>query len=558
VRIAPQSGFEQTTSSGGYALLLLAAMVLTVGCGTTGIVKPGGPETGLPPDLDEEVLQESAEAEATYAVAWLWMVASGVREVGAHLSFTFWSERGALTLTGYSARNRGGPPGQSVNAEATLHELDTLLRRFAQQYTGVVEVTLERRESRWNVSYAQREGLRPPEAKTLPVRRAGVPIETMVPITQGMGGLLNAVEVPKGEAHVELAMHLEDGRIEQWELRRVEVTRRGPSEGTRKRSPAVAAEAIAVLIPMTQGIGERTVHFRMRLRHLQGAQQVSGWVEDARVERPVPLSGTNAEFVAEYRAMHEDILRRWREETKEGAQWVARRGAEELATWYAGGVILKGVGWLGLRTLPVVMQALRQGGEAATGWLRTTLSRLPGEKKKAFERLWAKVQLEGKQALSSDERTELRGLMEGIEQLVKTPLDGKSKNKLREKARISYKQLHPHLAKLIDEQGPNLPIHHRRQLEHAHLFPDEDINGADNLIMVTEKVHNRLNALWTRFRTARPQATADEVDKAARAIDGQFQPWYHQPGDPPHMPYSLKEAEETALEQLKSLFPNLR
>jgi hypothetical protein len=95
-------------------------------------------------------------------------------------------------------------------------------------------------------------------------------------------------------------------------------------------------------------------------------------------------------------------------------------------------------------------------------------------------------------------------------------------------------------------------------LEHAHLFPEQDINGADNLVMVMEKVHSRLNALWTKFRQARPQATAAEVDKAARVIDGRFQPWYHQPNEPSQVRYSLKEAEEVALEELQRLFPGLR
>jgi hypothetical protein len=227
MRIDPQRGFEEKTTPGLHTLLLLVAMVLAAGCGTAGTVRHGRPGTGLSPDVDEEVLQASTEAEATYAVARLWTVASGVREVGAHLSFTFWAERGALTLTAYSARNRSGPPGQSVDAVATQHELDTLLRSFAQRHTGTVEVTLERRESRWNVGYAQREGPQPPEAKRLPVLRTGVPVETLVPITQGLSRLLNAVEVPLGgEALVELAMHLEDGRIEQWDLRNLEVTRR--------------------------------------------------------------------------------------------------------------------------------------------------------------------------------------------------------------------------------------------------------------------------------------------------------------------------------------------
>ncbi|HEX8703485.1 MAG TPA: hypothetical protein VF815_31905, partial [Myxococcaceae bacterium] len=111
------------------------------------------------------------------------------------------------------------------------------------------------------------------------------------------------------------------------------------------------------------------------------------------------------------------------------------------------------------------------------------------EQKKAFERLWAKVQLEGKQALSSDERAELRGLMEGIEQLVKAPLDRVQKKKLRAEAREVYKKLHPQFARALDQHGADLPIHHRRGLEHAHLFPDEDINAASSLIMVPREAH---------------------------------------------------------------------
>ncbi len=300
------SNFKEGPIPWRHAVLLLAVLALAAGCGTTGSTRRGEHGTVFAPDVDEEVLQERAEAEATYAVARLWALASGVREVGAHLSFTFWSQRGALTLTGYSARSRGGPPGRSVNAVATRHDLDTLLRRFAQQHTGMVEVTLARRESRWDIGYAQREGPQPSEAKRLPVLRTGVPVETVVPVTRGLGRLLNTVEVPTGgAASVVLAMHLEDGRIEQWELRHLEVTRRGLGEGTRKLDSTVVAEAIAVLIPMTEGIGERTVQFRMRLLHSSGEPQANGWVEDARVERSAPSPEANAAFVAEYRAMHE-------------------------------------------------------------------------------------------------------------------------------------------------------------------------------------------------------------------------------------------------------------
>jgi hypothetical protein len=550
---------EKVLASGSRTMCLLVLAALTAGCATAGAARGGWPDPGLPPDMDEEVLEEGAEAEASRAVAEVWAVASGVREVGAQLSFTFWSERGALTLTGYTATGRGGPLGAKVDEHATRGTLDTLLQSFAQQRTGMAQVNLEREETAWKVGYTRLQEPRPPEAKTLPVRRVGLPAEIMVSVTQGMGRILKAVDVPGGrEALVEVAVHLEDGRVEEWKLQRFEVTRRSQEEGGRRPGPRAADDATMVVLPFTQGLGERTVHLRLKLTTPKGAQWTGGWVEEARVLRLPPSPDFNAEFASEYRRMHEDILRRWREETKEGAAWVAREGAEELALWYAGGIVTKGLGWLGARTLPTVMAALRRTGEASAGWLRTTLSRLPAERKKAFERLWAKVQLEGKRALSKDERDELRGLMEGIEQLVHTPLDRQTKNKLREKARDIYAQHHPDLANLLKAQGRRLPIHHRRPLEYAHCFPDEDINAANNLIMLPENVHNRINALWTKFRQARPHTTAAEVETVARTLDDRFRPWFHQPSEPRLAPYSLKEAEESALKQLQRLFPGLQ
>ena len=34
-----------------------------------------------------------------------------------------------------------------------------------------------------------------------------------------------------------------------------------------------------------------------------------------------------------------------------------------------------------------------------------------------------------------------------------------------------------------------LPIHHRRPLQYAHLFPDENINAGENLAMLQKYVH---------------------------------------------------------------------
>ncbi len=240
-------------------------------------------------------------------------------------------------------------------------------------------------------------------------------------------------------------------------------------------------------------------------------------------------------------------------ELKEEALWLATSGAEELALWYAGGILSHGAGVLLELSLPVVRTALARGGAAATGWMHTALLRLTPDKRKAFEQLWSKVLLEGDAALTHAERDTLRGVMQHLERLARTPLGDAEKQALRRVSRDSYKKLYPHLAELLDEKGPLLPIHHRRPLEYAHLFPTDDINAAENLAMVRKAVHDRINAVWTRFRQTRTGATSTEVEEVARIVDEWFKPWYHRIDDPPGVSYSLAEAEQQALKSLHQL-----
>lgn len=532
------------------------AMVLMIGCATVSTGGSGRPEE-LPPDMDDEALEEGAKAEVTRTAAQIWAVARNVREIGAHRSFSFWVERGALTLVGYTATGGDGAQGPPVEDESLTRTLRTVLDSFAQQRTGGVELSLERRADGWTLGYARQPGSRPAEAKTLPVRGQGSPPNAAELAPQSLAKLLMAVPLPEGgEAQVEVAAHLEDGRVEEWELEHFELLRgRTGSQGW-ELEPHAEDEATAVVRPFLEGIGERTVQVSLRLARRRSSAGVSGRVTVARVVHSPAPSETTAEAATEYRRMVEDILRRWREDTKEGAQWVARRGVEELALWYAFGILSKGVGWLGARTLPTVKLALSQGGEAAAGWLRTTLKRVPVDRKLAFERLWMKVQLEGRQALSQGERAELRELMEGLEQLVKTPLKRDEKDILRSSARAYYKKQFPELAQLMDEAGSALPIHHRCPLEYAHLFPSTDINAASNLAMVPGPVHRRINVLWDKFRQARPQPTAREVEETVRIIDDHFASWYHRASDPLAPP--LQSAEEAALAALRQRFPGLR
>ncbi len=147
-------------------------------------------------------------------------------------------------------------------------------------------------------------------------------------------------------------------------------------------------------------------------------------------------------------------------------------------------------------------------------------------------------------------------LVEQVEQLVQTRLDPQAKKRLRDSAREYYKTLHPELRQLLEDRGAALPIHHRKPLDYAHLFAEEDINAASNIAMVQQVVHGHINRVWIRFRQLRPDPTATDVLKTTRVIDDQFLAWYHQAGTPPGATRSLEEAERAAIRVLERLFPN--
>jgi hypothetical protein len=482
-------------------------------------------------------------------------VASGVDELGARLTFTFWAEQGALTLLSHQASAGHERMGTSAGGQDLGRILRVILAKYARQHTGVVEVRLRREESRWTVEYdATQHFSRPFEAKTLPVRWEGASKETVEALSQGAKAWQRSVQVPRGGAvRVEWEVHMEDGRLKEWALRKLQRTREGSAKDSLPLSPQAVGALSQRLLPFTEGLGTRTVHLVLQAEHSPGEEEIRGLVESVRVERPESAPGTHW-----YLAMHEAILRRWREGVSDGAEWLAQKGVEELALWYAGGMLQRGVGLLVPETLRVMKVALGRGEAAAAGWLRTSLKRLPPGDRRAFERLWRKVHLEGEKALSQGERNALRGLMEDLERLVQTPLHGEEKGPLREAARNYYKQLHPAFEELMDAEPFRYPVHHRRPLEHAHLFPAEDINAAENLIMVRDYVHGRINALWTMVRTARPGVTAQEVDEVARIIDRHFENWYDRIDLPESAPPGIQEAEAAALQELQKLFPGLK
>jgi hypothetical protein len=499
--------------------------------------------------------EAARKAEADRALARLVGLTSGVEEVGARLALTFWVEGGALTLLGYQQERGSGHAGRTVDSEELARVLRLVFGEYLGRRTGEVVLTLRREEARWAVDYdAARQASRPAEARTLPVRTQGTPASTFLAFHDAASKWLRSVQVPAGgEARVALAVRLEDSRLIGWELlEEVRRTGEGPGGSPRPLSPEVAGHLVQVLLPFTEGLGPRTLHLVLRAEHRQGEAQARGRVESARVERPPP-----SPELSWYRSMHESILLRWREEVHEGSAWLAQKGVEEAALWYAGGIATKGLGFFATQGLEWVPKALGREPEVAAGWLRTALIHLPAQEKKAFEQLWRKVALEGEQALSRSERETLRGLFVRLERAIQQPLDADMKRTLRDEARDYYAKLYPQFAKILDEQGRELPIHHRCPLQYAHLFPAEDINAGKNLAMLRKYIHEEINLLWGWFRKARPNPTADEVRRAAEIIDRHFEPWYHRVDGPPGLLKTAEEATEEALRELRSRFPGL-
>ncbi len=499
--------------------------------------------------------EAARKAEADRALARVVGLASGVEEVGTKLAFSFWVEGGALTLLDYQEERGSGRFGRTVDSEQLAHVPRLVFSEYLGQRTGQVVLTLRREEALWAVDYnAARSSSRPAEARTLPVRTQGTPATTFLSFHDSASQWLRAVRVPTGaEARVSLSVRLEDSRLVRWESLEVRLTREGPGGGPRPLSPEVAGHLVQVLLPFSEALGPRTLHVVLRAEHRPGEAEARGRVESARVERPPP-----APELSWYRSMHESILLRWREEVHEGSAWLAHKGVEEAALWYAGGIATKGLGFFATEGLEWVTRALGRRPEEAAGWLRTALIRLPGEEKKAFEQLWRKVALEGEQSLSRTEREALRSLFLRLERAVQQPLNTDLKREIRKDARNYYAELYPHFAKSLDELGEELPIHHRRPLHYAHLFASDNVNAGENLAMLRRLIHKEINFLWERFRQARPNPTADEVRRAAEIIDSHFEPWYHRLDAPPGLLKTAEEAREAALRELQSRFPGLK
>ena len=214
-----------------------------------------------------------------------------------------------------------------------------------------------------------------------------------------------------------------------------------------RAAPQTVGTWVNVLEPFTHGMGPRKVRMEWEGTHVAGSG-LSRWkLVSAEVVRPPPPAPENAEVVLEYRAMHEQIQRQWREQTREEFLTLGLLGAEQIALFVVSGWAVRGLAWGAEAVAPMIFRVLTKGGTYAVGWLRSLIVRAAPAEKQILSRLMAKVETQGLEALTATERAELQSLFSRMEGWATAPLEGGAKARLRRDAQARfYEQVHPELS----------------------------------------------------------------------------------------------------------------
>ena len=361
-----------------------------------------------------------------------------------------------------------------------------------------------------------------------------------------------------GSARLEVRVDLADERVVDSSPVRYETTGRGVTIG-----PPLAFETqvAGALAPFTQGLGPRAVRLLLVATRAGGEASPRWRVEGAATERPKGVEAAEPFTTrTDYRLLHEEIFRRWREDLHSAGTLAASFTVEQAALWVVGGWVARGAGAvLKLAGGPLV-RVLGRGGSKAVGWLTGLLRRLPDAERKGLIRLWTKAEVQGIEALAATERAELRAAFLRLERLAATPLTKQEKKILRATAR---KHLWAHLekldsslpAKLVNIDGTPYWVHHRSPLEYAHLAVESDINALSNLAAASKDVHDSIGRIWTVLRSRRPNPASAEVQHLVKVIDRQYGRWFNAPYDAILHQAPLAAAERAALAELSVLIP---
>jgi len=561
------------------ALALLSLQLLTACAGPAGIASPAGLRVGRPllasleGALPEqagaaasasegarlgEVTPQQRAAEWSRAKAEMFSILSSRWAVGTTVVFRYWDCDGALTLDSWQQTTTGGEPGAPV---AFAPFWRTPLPPLSSSAPGYLQLEWRREDGRWVILRARREASSraPPEAKSLPVETSSVPAAAFEDLRRTAQKWLPLLHVSgNATARFTFGVDLMDGR---------RVDNRFPKRSTphtdRSRPIEVPddfdLQLAHALIPFAQGIGPSSAVLTVQPRSRSDGVLV--WeVVSASVVRP--FHGEPEEpftRYTDYRLMHEEILRRWRAEVRDSAEWAATFTAEQLAWWVLGGVAIHGIGAVVEASAGPLVRVLTRSGPEAAGWLETLMARLPGTERKTLVTLWTKMEAEGLEALTQAEREELRAFFLRLDDLARSPITDKGGEKLRQIATRkfweAFSSKDPELAKRLQEAG--CEVHHRFPIEHAHLEPELNINNISQLVSVPNNVHYRINAIWSRLRTQKVSVRASDVRQVVGIIDRHFQRWYNNEEALNVTNLEAEAAKRAALDELNLLMSHM-
>ncbi|MCY1040491.1 hypothetical protein OV208_04080 [Corallococcus sp. bb12-1] len=500
--------------------------------------------------------ERARRAEADRVVRELWAVAGERGVPGEAWTFDYQSHGGALTLLSFRRTAVGRESGASGDWNGFARELTRSLSTLVGTKSRRLRFTLERGPERWRFSLEAVSGRMAEQARTVPESLPGMAQPLLSDALAVTRQLLPVPGVPReGRVRQQARLHFEGMRLLQegepgvFEVQEGLGRQEVPASGD-SRMPLVQA-----VLPFGHAVGRRTVEVELEGRHVRGEAGARWRVVAAKTLEPPAPPEAMEDIAKEYRAMHEDILRHWRQEVRDDVRLAGAWSFEQLAYWYVGGFIARGTLGMFEAVAPTVVAVLGRGGAKAAQWFRTVLIRTPPGEREALERIWMKAEAEGVAALGAGEKAELQRILSLLEDSLHQPLDRQAKKRLRQWARREYfETVNPRLAR---ELGPlrmeNYEIHHRIPLEYSRLFPRMDINQGANLIAVERTVHRSINRIWESVGPHAQRLNSKQVEELTRTIDQHYGSWFHRVHVPAESASRLVTAEQNALRAVKTL-----
>ena len=446
---------------------------------------------------DGPVWHEARRVEAARALETIWSVAGAAEALGDEWEFRFWSQGGALTLLALHHIEAGKGSVPPLSRGAFLPRLSREFPTLLGTGPGEVILLLERHETHWtaDLDKASRQEA-PLHVRTIPSLRGGISGSTHQQVLEIARGIARFMSVPRGgSAELVARVSLEDGRVLSWEPEELDPSGAGPALSAGEEAVNLV---VAVLLPFTQGLGERTVSLSLQAEHRHGEVRPRWRIVAAHALEPHPLPPQVADIHTEYNRIHESIIIEFQEQTRELAVQAAGFTLEQIAYSLVGGLALKGAWVLIGKGAPTILSFLSQGGKIAVRWFRNLLVRAPAADREVLLRLWVKAETQGIKALTVAEKREFQAVMSRLEKVLKTPLNKPAKNKLWALAREEYFRLYnPELARALGPNGMrSYQVHHHCPMQYLQLFPKLDINGKANLAGVHRDVHTSITTVW--------------------------------------------------------------